>query len=184
MLTPYREKLLAPSETIALITRPHVFTFWANALLWLIVTLFFLVLALALESTAIIPQFEPPARRWAVIAFLLLALVGVLSMLAAWVRYRSSEIIVTDRRVLRVNGVLSKDVIDNGLDAITDLQLRQSPFGRLFDYGDVEILTASDSSGGARDTFPAVAGPIRFMHAVQAQREARRPGATPSGPTA
>lgn len=175
MLRPYRETLLAPGELTVLITRPHAFTFWGQAIWAFVLMLLLLAAAVVVESVIRLPPEIAATRPYITIALLVLALSGFMIVLAAWVRYRSKEIIVTDRRVLRISGVLSKDVIDNGLDAITDLQLRQSWLGRIFDFGDVDILTASETSAGTRDTFPDVAGPVRFMHAVQEQREKRRP---------
>lgn len=175
MLRPYRETLLAPGENVALITRPHVFTFWAQAIVAFVLMVLLLAAAVAVETVIVLPPDIANARRWIVGGLLVLALLGFVAVLSAWVRYRSKEIVVTDRRVLRVSGVLSKDVIDNGLDAITDLQLRQSWLGRIFDFGDVDILTASETGRGEPDRFSNVAGPVQFTHAVQAQREARRP---------
>ena len=175
MLRPYRETLLAPGETVALITRPHVFTFWAQAIGAFVLMLLLVVAAVAIEAVIPLPAELVNARPWITLGLLVLALLGFLAVLSAWVRYRSKEIVVTDRRVLRVSGVLSKEVIDNGLDAITDLQLRQSWWGRIFGFGDVDILTASETGRGEPDRFAAVAGPVQFMHAVQEQRELRRP---------
>jgi uncharacterized membrane protein YdbT with pleckstrin-like domain len=174
VLKPYRETLLAAGEQVALITRPHPFTFWREAIGAFLLALALIAAAVVVEQVAVLPADFANARPYVTLLLLLLAVVGVLLVLRAWVGYRTKEIIVTDRRVLRISGVLSKQVIDNGLDAITDLQLRQSWFGRLFNYGDVDILTASESSSSNRDTFPDVSGPIRFMHAVQDQRERRR----------
>jgi uncharacterized membrane protein YdbT with pleckstrin-like domain len=174
VLTPYRETLLASGEQVALITRPHPFTFWREAIGALLLALVLLAAAIVVEQLIVLPPDVANARPYITLLLLVLALIGVLLVLKAWVTYRTKEIVVTDRRVLRIAGVLSKHVIDNGLDAITDLQLRQSWFGRIFDYGDVEILTASEASTNTRDTFPDVSGPIAFMHAVQEQRERRR----------
>jgi uncharacterized membrane protein YdbT with pleckstrin-like domain len=175
VLRPYRETLLAPGENVALITRPHVFTFWAQAIVAFLLMLLLVAAAVAVEAVIRLPAEIANARPWITVGLLVLALFGFLAVLSAWVRYRSKEIVVTDRRVLRVSGVLSKEVIDNGLDAITDLQLRQSWVGRIFGFGDVDILTASETGGGGPDRFAAVAGPVQFMHAVQEQRELRRP---------
>jgi uncharacterized membrane protein YdbT with pleckstrin-like domain len=166
--------LLASGEQVALITRPHLFTFWRQAIGALLLALVLIAAAVLVEAVIVLPPDLVKARPYVTLFLLGLAIVGVLLVLKAWVTYRTREIVVTDRRVLRIAGVLSKHVIDNGLDAITDLQLRQSWFGRIFDYGDVDILTASEASHSSVDTFPDVSGPITFMHAVQEQRERRR----------
>jgi uncharacterized membrane protein YdbT with pleckstrin-like domain len=174
---PYRESLLAPDERVALITRPHALTFWLGGAKALILAIILFAIALVIEQTTILPASLTPARPWITLALVVVAALGLLSVLFGWLRWRAHEIVVTDRRVIRIAGILSKDVIDYSLDAITDLRLRQSWLGRLFGYGDVEILTASEVASRPRETFPVVAGPIAFMHAVQDQRELRRRGA-------
>jgi len=174
VLKPYRETLLAPDERVALITRPHVFTFWKQAVGALLLAVVLVAAAVFVEAVVVLPPNLANARPYVTVVLLVLALVGLILVISAWVRYRSKEIIVTDRRVLRISGVLSKHVIDNGLDAITDLELRQSWLGRFFDYGDVDVLTASETAAHDVDTFPHLSGPIAFMHAVQEQREQRR----------
>jgi hypothetical protein len=79
---------------------------------------------------------------WAIV----IIVVGGLAYLA-WeaLRWTSREFIVTTRRVLQLEGVVNKKVIDSSLEKINDAILTQSIFGRLFGYGDLEILTASES---------------------------------------
>lgn len=172
----YRETLLAADERVALITRPHALTFWVGALKWLLLAFVLLAVALVIEQTAILPPGLTPARPYLTLGLVVPAVLGLGSVLLGWLRWRAHEIVVTDRRVIRIAGLLSKDVIDNSLDAITDLRLRQSWLGRIMGYGDVDVLTASETASQGRDTFPVVAGPIQFMHAIQHQRELRRRG--------
>ncbi len=172
----YRDTLLAPGERVALITRPHALTFWGAAIRALLLGFLLLVAAIVFEQTALVPASLTRVRPYASLALSLLAVVSLGSVVLGWIRWRAHEIVVTDRRVIRISGILSKDVIDYSLDAITDLRLRQSWFGRLLNYGDVEILTASEVTARPRETFPLVAGPVQFMHAVEEQREVRRRG--------
>jgi uncharacterized membrane protein YdbT with pleckstrin-like domain len=172
----YRDTLLAPGERVALITRPHALTFWATAIRALLLGFLLLAVAIAFEETALVPASLAQARPYASLALSLLAVLSLASVVLGWIRWRAHEIVVTDRRVIRISGILSKDVIDYSLDAITDLRLRQSWIGRLLNYGDVDILTASEVTARPRETFPLVTGPVQFMHAVEEQREMRRRG--------
>jgi uncharacterized membrane protein YdbT with pleckstrin-like domain len=175
VFAPYRERLLSQGERVALITRPHSFTFVFGALRGLFLALLCLAAALVVEQPGILPPAILGAKLYITIALLVGFGLALLSAVGAWVRWRMHEIVVTDRRVIRISGILSKEVIDYSLDAITDLRLRQSWLGRIFDYGDVDVLTASEAASRPRETFPIVAHPIAFTHAVQEQRE-RRPG--------
>jgi uncharacterized membrane protein YdbT with pleckstrin-like domain len=171
---PYRERLLSPGEPIVLITRPHPFTFWFGAARGVVLALLLLAAALVVEQGRVLPAAIVDARLYITAALLIGVVLAVMSALAAWVRWRMHEIVVTDRRVIRIAGILSKESIDYSLDAITDLRLRQSWLGRIFDYGDVDVLTASEAASRPRETFPVVSRPIALTHAVQEQRERRR----------
>jgi hypothetical protein len=82
-----------------------------------------------------------------ILGFVVLALVvgGLLYILWEALRWRNEEYIVTSRRVLRMEGVINKRVIDSSLEKINDAVLTQSIFGRMFGFGDLEILTASET---------------------------------------
>src|SRR5262245_55354244 len=158
-MRPYRETLLSGGEGVALITRPHPFTFWLGAAQGIVVGVLLLAAAIAIEQFHVLPNSLAPARPYITIVLLLGFAIALVSALAAWVRWRMHEIVVTDRRVIRISGILSKEVIDYSLDAITDLRLRQSWLGRILDYGDVDVLTASEAATRPRETFPAVSHP-------------------------
>ena len=179
----YREGLLAPDERVALVTRPHAVTFWLGAVRGLVAGLVLLVIALVIEQTTLLPPALTQVRPWLTLALVALCVLAFGSVLIGFLRWRAHEIVVTDRRVIRIAGILSKDVIDYSLDAITDLRLRQSWLGRIFGYGDVDILTASEVTSRPRETFPVVAGPIQLIHAVEEQRERRRRGYSGNDPS-
>jgi PH (Pleckstrin Homology) domain-containing protein/putative oligomerization/nucleic acid binding protein len=60
-------------------------------------------------------------------------------------RWQNEEFVVTSRRVLQTQGVVNKQIIDSSLEKINDAILSESIFGRIFGFGDLEILTASES---------------------------------------
>ena len=82
--------------------------------------------------------------RWRLIVFLLLAIptlgIALLAALYEWVRLRSIEQGVTDRRVVRKTGIMSRETTELRLASIETIDLRQSAWGRLLGYGDV-VLT-------------------------------------------
>jgi hypothetical protein len=83
----------------------------------------------------------------ALIGWIVLALVvGGLAYIG-WqiLRYLNEEYVVTSRRVLQLEGVINKRVTDSSLEKINDAVLTQSLFGRIFGFGDLDILTASES---------------------------------------
>jgi Bacterial PH domain/Short C-terminal domain len=59
-------------------------------------------------------------------------------------RYINQEYVLTNRRVIQVEGVLNRSATDSSLEKINDALLSQSVFGRMFDFGDLTVLTASE----------------------------------------
>src|SRR5437867_2938040 len=82
-----------------------------------------------------------------VIGFVVLILVvgGLLNFGWQVLRWQTEEFVVTSRRVLETQGVVNKRVVDSSLEKINDAILTESFFGRIFGFGDLEILTASES---------------------------------------
>ena len=58
--------------------------------------------------------------------------------------WSNRKFVVTNRRVIQIAGVFSKNVTDSSLEKVNDVKLTQSFLGRMLGYGDIEILTASE----------------------------------------
>jgi hypothetical protein len=78
-------------------------------------------------------------------AVLILVVGGLLYLGWQVLRWQNEEFVVTSRRVLQTQGVVNKQIIDSSLEKINDAVLTESIFGRMFGFGDLEILTASES---------------------------------------
>ncbi|MFL5768564.1 MAG: PH domain-containing protein [Chloroflexota bacterium] len=136
----YIESLLATGERPVRHDRQHWFILVADAA-WGILAVVAALIVLFLAGSI----GQGPVRDvlgWAIV----IAVVGGL-LYMAWqtLRWMNREFIVTTRRVLQTEGVVNKKVIDSSLEKINDAILVQSLFGRIFGYGDLEILTASES---------------------------------------
>ncbi len=59
-------------------------------------------------------------------------------------RWQSQEFVLTNRRVIQAEGVINKKATDSSLEKINDAVLTQNWIGRVFGFGDLEVLTASD----------------------------------------
>ena len=93
--------------------------------------------------------------------------------------WRNTEFLVTTRRIVRAEGILNKRMVETSLEKVNDAILTQNMFGRLFGFGDLDILTAADEMGGIED-FPMVADPVDFKVAMLNQKEAvERPDLAP-----
>jgi len=82
--------------------------------------------------------------------------------------WRNKAYVVTNRRVIQIAGVLNKDVVDSSLEKVNDVKMSQSFLGRMFGYGDIEILTASELGV---NLFHEIANPIEFKTAMLNAKE-------------
>jgi Bacterial PH domain/Short C-terminal domain len=171
----YADTLLADGERIELRTRRH----WVALLVdsrYALVSWLVTVLVLALEIAA-----APQGAAGSLLSTILLLsfVIGlVLFLYNAW-QYYAQDFLVTNRRVMRVQGVLSKQALDSSLEKINDAELRQSVLGRLLGYGDLQIITASES---AVDRFHLIDDPVGFKktmlqakHELELEIEGNRP---------
>jgi uncharacterized membrane protein YdbT with pleckstrin-like domain len=98
----------------------------------------------------------------------LLALIPLAIMTWDILTWNNHQYVVTNRRVIQVAGIFNKNVVDSSLEKVNDVKMTQSFFGRLFDYGDVEILTASETGD---NLFKRIGDPIKFKTAMLNAKE-------------
>ncbi len=79
---------------------------------------------------------------WVVLALVVYAVVVFVYQYLRWI---NDAFIVTSRRVIQISGILNKHALDSSLEKINDANLTENIFGRAFGFGDLEILTASES---------------------------------------
>lgn len=153
----YIQSMLGDNEEILLVTRQHWFVLFSAILLEIIVTLVVIV-------GISVAMFMFPLAGFAYI----LVFVPLLSMLHDILVWKNHEYIVTNRRVIQFSGIFNKSVVDSSLEKVNDVKLTQSFFGRLFDYGDVEIMTASELGV---NMFKRIGDPVKFKTAMLNAKE-------------
>lgn len=116
-------------------------------------------------------------QRWVLALGGVVVGVALLWALARWVELAANQYVLTDRRLLRIRGIISQSSMDSYLDKINNAEHHQTFWGRLLGYGDVEI----DTAGGA-EVFPRISQPLAFKRAVDGAILAYRRG--PAGPPA
>ena len=157
MTNSYVQGLLGQNERIVLATRQHWFVLFSNIVLEIVLTLVLIVGVSAAVTVNPLAGFG--------YILVLVPLIGMLRDILIW---RNREYIVTNRRVIQINGVFSKDVVDSSLEKVNDVKMNQSFFGRLFGYGDIEILTASETGD---NLFKRIGDPIKFKTAMLNSKE-------------
>jgi uncharacterized membrane protein YdbT with pleckstrin-like domain len=113
---------------------------------------------------------------WALYVPLALGAVALLVAGARHLALNANEYVLTDHRVLRQTGLLAKNSMDIYLDKINNVEHRQTLWGRLLGFGDVEIDTASQVGEAV---FPMISRPLDFKRAIVAAAEAYRSGRRP-----
>ena len=136
----YIDSLLASGERPIKREHQHWFILVANAAYGILAIL--IAIGLLFVSGNLGQGTARDLLGWAIV----IIVVGGIAYLA-WeaLQWQSRAFIVSTRRVLQLEGVLNKKVTDSSLEKINDAILTQSVFGRMFGYGDLEILTASES---------------------------------------
>lgn len=164
----YIENLLGDQERIILVTRQHWFMLVKSIILEIL--LIFIIIAIATGTTVIFSQYT-----WLIaITGAVVLLIPLATMIRDVLDWSNRRYFVTNRRVIQISGVFSKDVIDSSLEKVNDVKLDQSFLGRLFDYGDIEILTASELGA---NLFKRIGEPIRFKTAmINAKEQLERGG--------
>ena len=94
---------------------------------------------------------------------------GLLILLAAWVRLKTTELAVTNKRVITKTGFISRHTLELNLAKTESMQVNQSLAGRLFNYGSLQI----NGTGTAHAPLPGIDAPLEFRRQfMQAQDQA------------
>ena len=137
-MTGYVESLLGNRERIILVARQHWFILVGSIVLEIVIIL--ILISLTILAGVYWAQFALLIGAIGTI-LLLLPLSTLMRDILDWM---NRQYIVTNRRVIQISGILNKNITDSSLVKVTDVKMSQSASGRLFNYGDIEILTASE----------------------------------------
>jgi PH (Pleckstrin Homology) domain-containing protein/putative oligomerization/nucleic acid binding protein len=174
----YVDGLLSSGERVMHREKQHWFVFVWGARYTI------LALILAVVLLVIKGSLSQPWQDILNYAALALFVGGVALLIWVVLRYLNQEFILTNRRVIAVEGVLNKKVTDSSLEKINDAVLTQSIFGRIFGFGDLEVLTASEAG---ISLFRMLISPMAFKRAMldakhEYERDLAGPGIAASPP--
>lgn len=158
MSDSYIRSFLGEKEKILLETRQHWFLLLASILMEIVI-----ILVLAGGVIALM-TFVNPLFAFA----FLLVFIPLVSMIKDILVFQNRKFIITNRRVIEIAGVFNKNVTDSSLEKVNDVKMVQSFIGRIFNFGDIQILTASEL--GANE-FRYIHDPIKFKTAMLNAKE-------------
>lgn len=96
------------------------------------------------------------------------AALGVVVIVVALVRRASTELAVTNRRVIAKFGLIARSTVEMNLAKIESVRVEQTVMGRLFGFGSI-IVTGT---GSTMDPIRFIANAIAFRQAIQAATDA------------
>jgi len=157
----YIEQNLVPGEDVLYKTRLH----WVVLVRPLIVGVVLASIGLAF----VVGGYEASGkdRSYGGMIFLgsLLLASAAVSIAAGLVRKNSTEVAVSNRRVLIKTGFISRKTTEVILSKVESVGVDESTFGRMLGYGDVIVR----GTGGTTETFSRIANPEELSRQVQAQ---------------
>ena len=87
-----------------------------------------------------------------------IALIGLAFVLRAWIRVHSTELAITNRRVIAKFGFVQRHTVEINLEKVEALRVDQGFIGRMLDFGTIHIT----GSGGSVEPIPQIARPLEF----------------------
>jgi len=94
----------------------------------------------------------------------LIAVLGLLSLASAWFRRWTTELAVTDRRIVYKRGFIRRHSIEMNMDKVESVDVEQSVLGRIFDFGDITVR----GTGTGIEPLRGIDSPLEFRNHVTA----------------
>jgi len=91
-------------------------------------------------------------------------LAALLTALRAWFIRWTTEIAVTDKRIIFKRGFINRHTAEMNMDKVANVDVDQSIWGRMFDYGSVHILGTGGIAG--IEHLHRIANPIGLRNAI------------------
>ncbi len=112
---------------------------------------------------------------WSVAHLLLLGVlllpvvIGLYFLAQALIRWKATEIAVTNERVIAKFGFISRRTVELNINRVEGIEVEQGILGRIFDFGSLTI----SGTGSEQAPVPGISEPLVFRRAfMQAQDEA------------
>jgi uncharacterized membrane protein YdbT with pleckstrin-like domain len=151
----YVEQVLQPGETVI----------YATSLHWLVYLRPILLVALAIFSLIAATAVTEPIAEFALkVIGLLLGLLALVSGLDAFIRRTTTELAVTDRRVIYKTGILQRHSMEMNRSKVETVGVNQSILGRVLGYGTIIVR----GTGGSFEPIQFIGDPLTFRSHITA----------------
>jgi len=89
-------------------------------------------------------------------------LLGLALIFSAVIRRRTTELVLTDRRIIAKRGIVSRDTVEMNLTKVESLHVSQGFLGRMLNYGDVAVV----GTGSSLEPMRGVSHPLELRRAL------------------
>lgn len=160
----YYTKVLLPDEQVRTVGRLH----WAIYLkAWICLVLAALA-GIDYEYLRLSGTDAPPGESVSIVLEVVAAvflLAGLFLMLSAWLRRVTTEIVVTDRRIIFKEGFVRRRTMEMNMNKVETVDVVQSIVGRIFNYGTILIR----GTGSSYEPLRLIGNPLALRTAIVAQ---------------
>ena len=155
----YVERVIQPGEAVQYASTIHWIVYLPSILLFV---LGFVGLAILGDNGAIPAGLLPVPFALSLVGVGFLG--GLLTFLPAWAKRRTTELAVTNRRVIYKRGFVRRHTIEMNMDKVESVDVDQSFWGRILNYGTIVV----HGTGGSLEPLPKIDSPIEFRNKVTA----------------
>jgi uncharacterized membrane protein YdbT with pleckstrin-like domain len=96
-----------------------------------------------------------------------LVVVGLVVILSAVIRRWTTELVLTNRRIITKRGLVARNTVEMNLSKVESLHVDQSLMGRLFDYGNVTVV----GTGASLEPLLGISSPLELRKNLGAVSE-------------
>ncbi|MBC7708934.1 MAG: PH domain-containing protein [Rhizobacter sp.] len=122
--------------------------------------------------------YQGKVSIWSLLPLLLFGLVflmfwglGLVFWIAAAIKYFTTELAITNKRVVAKFGLISRSTIEINLQKIESIQVNQGILGRIFNYGSIVVSGA----GNPQAPIPGISSPLQFRRSFVETQESNAP---------
>lgn len=122
---------------------------------WINYAVVFLCAFLCIGSGALLFKFSPKENLFFAVLFGFPAIIFFLSTILAYCRIQTTEMVVTNKRVICRTGVISVHTEEIKSTRLESIEIKQSILGRILNYGSLWF----SGTGTAKVLFPNISDP-------------------------
>ncbi len=149
----YVESILEPGERVVFRTTLS-WTLYAPAI----------GLAIVAAAVAILGAGIPGLAPYGLLVAAAIVIAAAISAFHAWFRRWTTEVAVTDRRVVLKRGFIRRHTLEMNMQKVESVDVDQTQLGRLFDYGTVTIR----GTGSTFESLRMIDSPLKLRSTITA----------------